>query len=581
MSVHKPAAGVSRAVKKPSDSGEKVDASERLEEEAEMAITKLLNRRKSTAALHPLVRRRYANLHFDEVAVQLMGGRSLRFKNAARQALEMERFNLAKKRLMFPLLHGAEQNEEKEEVEEEEEEAPPTPRRFLTLRRAARSILMVIKVCIAVRELLSKKVKGERWMLVMDNILINASRDRNKRQVFRGMYMDDNSHDFHEVSFDYNIYRRDFVARQGSSARARAALEKVPGIRSEEEIDEILTYLQGLILQFRTYPVEVQRRMVEVAFFDKFADNRVIIQQGAHPDGFYFVITGTVAEHSTERRDPRLYTSGSKFGEQDLICGCPRRSTAVTKSYVELLYIHRLDYGNIFNLCNPTATVEEVSGYMQHPVFSQFPVHKLIENPGTWNIMSFKVNQLIAEDSNTVDWIYVVIQGEARVLRTMETRYVEIARQEHHPGSEQVNRLLNFESGGHSVPRAASTIHRLLTAKSAVLPSKPRISPEDDEARIRDIVSRSSRFPVTLSRPKTSPGYMSTRPSNTVRVPPFLQLEQIGVGKTFGLRACLEEEEQGASCSLVSAGCTMLLINRRYVMILVSNWTVSWFIGSC
>lgn len=73
--------------------------------------------------------------------------------------------------------------------------------------------------------------------------------------------------------------------------------------------------------------------------------------------------------------------------------------------------------------------------------------------------------------------------------------------------------------------------------------------------------SQASRF--LRSRQKTPRPTEGTTDPNTV-IPPFVYVETLHRGQTFGLRTCLEPDEWGPTVSLVSGGCEMIQINREF-----------------
>ncbi|KAK2146643.1 hypothetical protein LSH36_592g01009 [Paralvinella palmiformis] len=52
----------------------------------------------------------------------------------------------------------------------------------------------------------------------------------------------------------------------------------------------------------------------------------------------------------------------------------------------------------------------------------------------------------------------------------------------------------------------------------------------------------------------------------SLRIPPFVNLESLHAGQVFGFRSCLDEEERGPSVSLVSGGCEVLQINKKFFL---------------
>lgn len=53
---------------------------------------------------------------------------------------------------------------------------------------------------------------------------------------------------------------------------------------------------------------------------------------------------------------------------------------------------------------------------------------------------------------------------------------------------------------------------------------------------------------------------------SSMTLPPFVQIETLHPGHTFGLRSCLELDERGPSVSLVSGDCEVLAINKKFFM---------------
>lgn len=92
------------------------------------------------------------------------------------------------------------------------------------------------------------------------------------------------------------------------------------------------------------------------------------------------------------------------------------------------------------------------------------------------------------------------------------------------------------------------------------------IDETDDKSHIstdrsdRSSTQRSDSFPRSRSRrqERTDEREMS--------LPPFVQIETLHPGHTFGLRSCLDHDERGPSVSLVSGDCEVLAINKKFFM---------------
>ncbi|XP_041359863.1 uncharacterized protein LOC121376128 [Gigantopelta aegis] len=148
--------------------------------------------------------------------------------------------------------------------------------------------------------------------------------------------------------------------------------------------------MKGISPEFNTYPLNIQKHMSQLAMYCKFAHNRVIVKKGFSPDGCYIVLSGTLVEKTENKKKVRELWPGSNFGEEDLICGCNRRSTVLTRTNVELFCIHKQDYRQIFNMAEDVSNPKNLEVCKQDVVFQHFPMHRLVENPGIWTIVKYK-----------------------------------------------------------------------------------------------------------------------------------------------------------------------------------------------
>ncbi|KAL4230499.1 hypothetical protein ACF0H5_010881 [Mactra antiquata] len=65
---------------------------------------------------------------------------------------------------------------------------------------------------------------------------------------------------------------------------------------------------------------------------------------------------------------------------------------------------------------------------------------------------------------------------------------------------------------------------------------------------------------------RTSSRFEKEKDEREMSLPPFVQIETLHPGHTFGLRSCLEHDERGPSVSLVSGDCEVLAINKKFFM---------------
>ncbi|KAL5011929.1 hypothetical protein ScPMuIL_010480 [Solemya velum] len=461
-------------------------------------------------------------------------------------------------------------------------------------RRVSRAVKSLIQVCHVCRSLQSSFVTSESWFALLDNLVEATSYQNSKKQSRAFVTIVANE----LLTFDVSEYRRHRFSADFVTDSIREMLQQPPGTRTSEQISEIRQCLKGLSQSFCEYPIPVQKQICQCAFYDKYHHNRVIIRRGLPPDGIYFVLSGTLIEKHEGKKQPVEITTGDKFGEEDLVCGCARRHTVITRHQVELLTIHRLDYGIIFNMSADSNNPRNLEICRQDVVFQHFPMHLLKESPGTWSTLKYKFGRLIVKDSNNVEWIYVIRSGEARVLQNLEPETIDVRarRQKIQEASEEKSpyhrklRLLNFIQE----KEAKKSEYRPSTYKEVRLLNNGTSTPrsfEDDERLSHSDIFRDidNDVPVASRRNSTENKgfgqYMTTalyrnapeqrkgnRKSSITRtlaaqnvvLPPFVQVETLHPGQTFGMRAVLDPDIRGPSVSLVSGDCEVLAINKKF-----------------
>ncbi|XP_046365970.1 uncharacterized protein LOC124141859 isoform X1 [Haliotis rufescens] len=298
---------------------------------------------------------------------------------------------------------------------------------FQRFRRCAIAVMRLIQVCRACKDILAEKVKKESWFTLIDNLVATTEIQQKKRGPRPFVtFVPNEKRELEQLTFDIGEYRRDRMAESCMTDGVRLSLQQAPGTRSPDQIAGVIRAMKGISRDFDNYPLYVQKQLAQVAFYDNFAYNRVIIKKGLTADGYYFVLSGVLIEKVEGRKQPVEIKSGQKFGEDDLICGCKRRHTVLTRTKTELLYIHRIDYKKIFDMSDDSNSPKNLEICKQHIVFQHFPMARLAENPGMWSALRYKYGRLIARDSNDVDWIYVIKSGEARILKYLEPDNIDL-----------------------------------------------------------------------------------------------------------------------------------------------------------
>ncbi|XP_052077493.1 uncharacterized protein LOC127715474 [Mytilus californianus] len=577
-----------------------------------------------------------------------------------------------------------EEDEESEEEDEPEEEEQP----YVKFRRMARAVKMLIHVCHVCKSLLVTSVSQESWFALLDNLIAVTTLQQSQKKGREFVRLVQNgAGKFMQLTFDLNDYKQQKQTEGLFTDEIRDIMRQRPGTRKQDKVDEVVKCLKSMSKQFREYPFTVQRKIVQYSFYDKYKHNRVILREGLAPDGIYFNVSGTLITKPEGRKNTEEIHPGDKFGEEDLICGCARRSTVITRHEVELLFLHRFDYMDIFDMAADSNDEKNLEICKKNEVLRHFPLEKLAENPGTWSVLKYKYGRLMVKDSNDVEWIYVIKSGEARVLSYLKPEIIDISKRrkeiqkmmQMESPFYRKKKLLNFIAGrdstesaykssnyhpgqrrglvsapptyGHrrcledlayksfpETPRNYQTLESVIGKREPLkqitndvkLPKlqvinsarsskgresddcneendtknsarEPDEKTENEHVTIEDIkpitesktsfyqktgtrntvnlvpraksemsslLSRSgSRMKLEKSQYESSVKSLSERQKSVVKkreLPPFVQVEVLHPGQSFGLLSLLEPSQRGPSVSLVSGECEVLAINKKF-----------------
>ncbi|OWF46626.1 uncharacterized protein LOC110455484 [Mizuhopecten yessoensis] len=589
-----------------------------------------------------------------------------------------------------------EENDDEEEEDEGNDDDNEEP--YIKFRRFARAVKMLISVCQVCQSLLRNNVSQENWFALLDNLNAAAmQQSQKKRKAFVTLVPDENRQ-LVTLTFDANDYKSNVQSDELLTDDIKEVMKQKPGTRSQHDVEKVVRCIKGICKSFREYPLSIQKEIVQKAFLDTYKHNRVILKKGLPSDGIYFVLRGALIEKPEGRKAPSEIRTGEKFGEEDLVCGCARRGTVITRHEAEIIFLHRFDYMDIFNMSADSNDPKNLEICKKSVVLSHFPMQKLEENPGTWSVRRYKYGRLMVKDSNEIEWIFVIKSGEARVLSHLKPGVINVrkrrkeiqAAMEEESPYHRKTKILNFIAQkdhlkssydpalytpgprrtlmsappvyGHrecmkelayrdfpATPRPNNypTMAAFLNAKSQdsmhlkqtsnATTKLPRITLktpgnsegplesnrremdeviEDDEQTTKDdeSVSRmdNNETPVVLEEIKDISGktnfYQKTgkdgplpRPKSegankenrlrlarkqfgnapfikprrtrvdsaherTTELPPFVQVETLHQGQTFGLRSCLDMSDRGPSVSLVSGDCEVLAINKKFFL---------------
>ncbi|KAK0060674.1 hypothetical protein Bpfe_009862 [Biomphalaria pfeifferi] len=571
-------------------------------------------------------------------------------------------------------------------------------------QQKARIVAHITRLCLSSRRNVLGRLATEPWYKRLDDLELDSPGPPSQAQQ---------RHLITTTQGEFRDFKHEHLkSEKGESVlteQVRSTLSKPSSQRSARHIPEIICCIKSLSKTFRNYPLSFQRPIVQRAWYECYQGNRVIMMEGDTSNGIYFILSGTVLEKVPGKRQASDIIAGSVLGENDLICGRRRQSTVLTRSTTEVLYLHRLDYKSIFEMADDLNDLSLLDVAKQHTVFQHFPTQKLEESPEMWTIVKYKYGRVIATDSNSLEWVYVINSGEARVLKYLNPGHMNlrerrkttraaieaespyhktreilnfISERDHittaykadkyHPttrliksappltelkkervGLQRAKITLSCDSNRptKALPMINSRLSFICTPKGKSSKSintekrvpekkldtkhdsteKERILPlvkidevSDEESKVkedkmerieeevsldeqqgfggdsvsfqkdsdsRNLSTESLKNKSLRNKPKqrcTSTELIARQKKrfniplkgfNSVttlrqpevetsrhKLPAFVQVEVLGQGQIFGLRACLEPEERGPSVSLVSADCEVLQINKKFFM---------------
>lgn len=313
---------------------------------------------------------------------------------------------------------------------------------FIKFRRMARAVKMLISVCHVCRSLLVTSVSKENWFALLDNLVAATTlqQSQKKGRAFVALVTNE-KHKMEQLTFDINDYKQQRLTKDLFTDEIREIMRQRPGTRSNDQIMEVVRVMKGMSKQFCEYSLGIQKKICQYSFYDKYRHNRVIIKRGLPPDGIYFVISGTLVSKPDDKRNPDELHAGEKFGEEDLVCGCGRRATVITRHEVELLFLHRFDYMDIFDMSADSNDPKNLNICRRDVVLRHFPMDKLEDNPGTWSTLKYRYGRLIVKNSNEMEWIYVILSGEARVIARLQPDTIDVKARR-----QQIQRTIEQDS---------------------------------------------------------------------------------------------------------------------------------------
>ncbi|XP_067661280.1 cyclic nucleotide-binding domain-containing protein 2-like [Haliotis asinina] len=456
-----------------------------------------------------------------------------------------------------------------------------TFRPLYKFRRAVRTVIVLMKATVSSSQ---TPQRSERQAMSWTQVHDDVGTSRRAYERFG-------------LTFDPSVFRANREAQL--STEAKAILSMDPGDRSEEQLHLALASLKQAVDAFGEFPIKMQRSLVRVGWYEHFERKRVIIRQGHVAENFYFILSGTavvtILETNKQTREQYGHTvamlkKGNSFGELALMHGSRRSATVTCKNDVELLAVGRQDFIDIFMNVETNKEPEHITFLRSVDTLRGWPLEVLPYNdPKTCIYTYFRRGVLLCKESNATDWIYVILTGSCRVLKSLYATKPTYEKNDYTEKNKINTDCARFGSVSlplssrntpeECVPRSlAKSRHRRRNEKKTgrrrqavtCLPVITARSQEDLEKSAEDhvreldqILKNDSLIDLFNEIPPRKKSSSNSDGQEKV----FVQIQKLGPKEIYGLeQAVFSMMGTTTNTSLVSDGAECVLINRKFFL---------------
>ncbi|XP_078619243.1 uncharacterized protein LOC144886481 [Branchiostoma floridae x Branchiostoma japonicum] len=238
-------------------------------------------------------------------------------------------------------------------------------------------------------------------------------------------------HDEKILAFNKDMYARRTEATMRLPRWATDIMGKSPRSRSEQECRKLHALLRCL-KAFRVFSPRIQGIMCRSILYlvCNVEAERVVLRKGHNGSGFYFVYSGSVfvnAEDTNQAtgevfmRTEAVLGRGDSFGEIALLRGCPRTASVTVREPCELLIVDDKIFAEVCPKIFDAELDERVKFLRQVPLFAHryWPPDALRQLCIETQMQEFKSDHIIVDDSEEDEWIYVCVEGQCKVLKSL------------------------------------------------------------------------------------------------------------------------------------------------------------------
>ncbi|XP_059152903.1 uncharacterized protein LOC131938762 [Physella acuta] len=176
---------------------------------------------------------------------------------------------------------------------------------------------------------------------------------------------------------------------------------------------------------FSEFPIRIQESMIRVCTYERFEPGRVIIRQGHRAENFYFIISGCAVVTEMDLNANHVLTTnvlgkGNSFGELAILNMALRSATVTCREEVELIWIEREDFIDIFMRGVKGREAEHIAFLKGVDLLQGWPVNQLPQdNPKICAFTYVRRGVTLCRDSCKSDWIFVIVSGSCKILKAL------------------------------------------------------------------------------------------------------------------------------------------------------------------
>jgi len=207
----------------------------------------------------------------------------------------------------------------------------------------------------------------------------------------------------------------------------QATEERIVTPKDKEAQERIAAAISNNLL-IRNLESDQRREVVDAMSERKVAAGEVVIKQGDAGDEFYVVDEGSFDVFVEDKGKVVTIGPGGSFGELALLYSQPRAATVKATAESKLWVVDGKTFRKIITTSSHRKRKLYETFLKGVPILSSLEPSELYKVADALEPQNFEDGQNIITEGETGDKFYIVIEGEAVVLKKMEGRDEEVLR---------------------------------------------------------------------------------------------------------------------------------------------------------